>query len=88
MQRCKRVYYNIDTCKNKINEYLSLYPELKKYYLDLVALCKELCKIDKLFPPSDLWNEYYNEYYNEYCNIKSIEDIIVISNNKKKPSLL
>ena len=84
----KRVYYNIDTCKNKINEYLSLYPELKKYYLDLVVLCKELCKIDKLFPPSDLWNEYYNEYCNEYCNIKSIEDIIVISNNKKKPSLL
>jgi hypothetical protein len=68
-------YYDIHNCKNKIIEYLSQYPELKRYYLDLVLLSKELCKIDKLFPPSDLWNEYYN--------VKSLDNIIVISNNKK-----
>ena len=68
-------YYDIDTCKNKIIEYLSQYPELKTYYLDLVLLSKELCKIDKLFPPSDLWNEYYN--------VKSLDNIVVISNSKK-----
>jgi len=76
----KRIYYNIDTCKNKINEYLLLYPDLKKYYLDLVLLSKELCKIDKLFPPSDLWIEYYN--------VINLDNIIVITNNKKKPSFL
>jgi superfamily II DNA or RNA helicase len=68
-------YYDFDTCKNKIIEYLSQYPELKRYYLDLVLLSKELCKIDKFFPPSDLWNEYYN--------VKSLDYIVVISNNKK-----
>jgi len=68
-------YYDIHTCKNKIIEYLSQYPELKKNYLDLVLLSKELCRIDKLFPPSDLWNEYYN--------VKSLDNIIVISNSKK-----
>jgi len=71
----KRIYYDLETCKNKINEYLLLYPELKKHYLDLSIISHELCKIDILFPPNELWVEYYN--------VKKLEDIIIIINKKK-----
>ena len=68
----ERVYYDLETCKNKVGEYLLLYPEIKKYYLDLSIVSNELCKIDVLFPPNGLWVEYYNvkgferfNYYNK-----------------------
>uniref|UniRef100_A0A6C0HA75 Helicase ATP-binding domain-containing protein n=1 Tax=viral metagenome TaxID=1070528 RepID=A0A6C0HA75_9ZZZZ len=70
----KRVYYDFQTCKNKINKYLLLYPNLKKY-LELSAICNELCKIDILFPPNGLWTDYYN--------VNNLRDIIIISNKKK-----
>lgn len=47
-----RIYYDLETCKIKIHEYLLLNPDLKKYYLDLSNMTKELCKIDALFPPN------------------------------------
>ena len=72
----KRVYYDLETCKNKVGEYLLLYPEIKKYYLDLSIVSNELCKIDVLFPPNSLWVEYYN--------VKDLRDIITITNKKKK----
>jgi hypothetical protein len=62
-------------CKNKICEYLLLYPEIKKNYLDLSIVCTELCKIDPLFPPNGLWVEYYN--------VRDLKDIIELSNKKK-----
>ena len=65
----------METCKNKVIEYLLLYPEIKKYYLDLLILSKELCKIDVMFPPNGLWVEYYN--------VKDLQDIIIITNKKK-----
>jgi hypothetical protein len=74
----ERVYYDLETCKNKVGEYLSLYPEIKKYYLDLSIVSNELCKIDVLFPPNGLWVEYYN--------VKDLRDIITITNKKKKSS--
>jgi superfamily II DNA or RNA helicase len=74
----ERVYYDLETCKNKVGEYLLLYPEIKKYYLDLSIVSNELCKIDILFPPNGLWVEYYN--------VKDLRDIITITNKKKKSS--
>ena len=71
----ERVYYDLETCKNKVGEYLLLYPEIKKYYLDLSIVSNELCKIDVLFPPNGLWVEYYN--------VKDLRDIITITNKKK-----
>ena len=41
----ERVYYNLETCKNKVGTYLLLYPEIKKHYLDLSIVSNELCKI-------------------------------------------
>ena len=75
----KRVYYDLETCKNKIKEYLLFYPEIKKYYADLSIITIELCKIDQLFPPTSLWVEYYN--------LKDLREIISINinnTNKKK----
>ena len=71
----ERVYYDLETCKNKVCEYLLLYPEIKKHYLDLSIVSNELCKIDALFPPNGLWVEYYN--------MKDLRDIIIIANKKK-----
>ena len=74
----ERVYYDLEICKNKVSEYLLLYPEIKKYYLDLSIVSNELCKIDILFPPNGLWVEYYN--------VKDLRDLITITNKKKKSS--
>ena len=63
-------------CKRKIVEYLLLYPEIKKHYLKLSNVVEELCKKDNLFPPNGLWVEYYN--------VKDLQDIITITNTKKK----
>ena len=75
----ERVYYDLETCKNKVGEYLLLYPEIKKHYLDLQLLSNELCKIDALFPPNGLWVEYYN--------MKDLQDIIIIINKKKQKNI-
>lgn len=74
----ERLYYDLETCKNKITEYLLLYPEIKTHYLDLSIINEELCKLDALFPPNGLWIEYYN--------VKNLQDIITI--NRKKTSTL
>jgi predicted helicase len=71
----QRVYYDLDTCKKKVCEYISMYPDIKKYYLDLSIVSNELCKKDVLFPPHGLWVEYYN--------VKDLRDIISITNKKK-----
>lgn len=76
----ERIYYDLETCKNKVNEYLLVYPEIKKHYLDLSIVSNELCKIDALFPPNELWVEYYN--------VKDLQDIITIINKKKKMGVI
>jgi superfamily II DNA or RNA helicase len=72
----ERVYYDLETCKDKIGKYLSTYPEIKKYSLNLSFVSSELCKLDQLFPPNDLWVDYYN--------VKNLQDIIIITGKKKK----
>jgi superfamily II DNA or RNA helicase len=73
-----RIYYDLETCKHKIDEYLTVYPDIKKDYLELSLVSGELCKIDVLFPPVGLWVEYYN--------VKDLRDIITIVNKKKRKS--
>lgn len=86
----EQVYYSLEICKEKVNEYLSLSPELKKYHLNLMIICIELSRRDKLFPPCDLWTEYYSVYHDK--SIKELKDIITISSSlnvrKKKPGLV
>ena len=72
----ERIYYDLETCKNKVDAYLSLYPELKKHYLNLSIISNELCKIDILFPPNSLWIEYYN--------VNNLQDIIAIRDDDNK----
>ena len=76
----ERIYYDLDTCKNKVDEYLLLYPEIKTHYLNLSVISNELCKIDTLFPHSGLWVDYYN--------VKDLRDIINIVSKKKKTSAI
>ena len=81
----ERVYYDLDTTKNKVIELLVLYPILKQYYLDLSQVCYELCKLDNNFPPNDFWVEYYKN-----DNVKELQDIIIINaiQKKKKSSII
>jgi len=71
----ERKYYNLETCKIKIDNYLTQYPELKKNHLNLSLIVNELCNKDKMFPPNDLWADYYN--------VKNIHEIIIIKPRKK-----
>lgn len=76
----ERKYYNLEDCKNKVGEYLQKNINIRKIYLDLSQVSKELCKIDELFPPSELWTEYYN--------VRDLRDIITITNKKKQGGVL
>jgi superfamily II DNA or RNA helicase len=76
----ERKYYDLETCKNKVSEYLLSYPRIKEHYLDLSIVSNELVKIDPLFPPYGLWVEYYD--------IKDLRDIITITNIKKKSGVV
>jgi len=71
----ERKYYELEECKIKVNEYLSSHTELKKDYLDLEKVCNKLCELDKMFPPVDLWIDYYSVF--------DLKDIIIIKTNKK-----
>jgi superfamily II DNA or RNA helicase len=75
----ERIYYEIDICKKKIQEYLILYSEIKQNNLDLHNTIIDLCKKDDLFPPYDLWVDYYN--------ISQLKDMFIISTKKKKLGL-
>jgi superfamily II DNA or RNA helicase len=76
----EQVYYDLETCKNKVVEYLKLYPEIKTHYLDLAIVCFELCKKDTLFPPNGLWVEYYK--------LNDLRELIVINYKKKKSTII
>ena len=70
-----RVYYELEICKRKVDEYLVLHPTIKQHYLDMSMVVYELCQLDPLFPPNGLWVEYYN--------VNDIRDIITIKHKKK-----
>jgi hypothetical protein len=68
----ERIYYDLETCKNKISEYLN---NIENDYLNINNICYKLCEIDSNFPPWDLWCEYYN--------VKDLSNIIIIKIGKK-----
>jgi superfamily II DNA or RNA helicase len=79
----ERVYYDLKTCKSKVDEYLDLYPEIKFAYfknLDLAIVCSELCAKDPLFPPYGFWVDYYN--------LRDLRELIEIKYKKKSPSII
>ena len=69
------IYYDVDMCKKKVQEYMTMYPELKNDYLLLDKLCEKLCALDNNFPQPDIWCAYYE--------IKQLRDIIVGTFRKK-----
>lgn len=71
----ERIYYDPETCKIKVGEWLSKHPELRTNGLDLANLCEELCLLDPLFPPNGLWTDYYN--------IRELSEIIIIAKKRK-----
>lgn len=71
-----RIYYDFETCKKKVTEYLMDSPELKRNYMDYAYLCNELCKMDPMFPESDLWVDYYS--------VKNIGELIFFPKRKTK----
>jgi len=53
----ERVYYDLETCKNKVGEYLSNETDID---FEFTNITKSLKILDDMFPPYDLWNEYYD----------------------------
>ena len=54
---------------------------MKNNYLNLSIICDNLCEIDQMFPPNDLWIDYYN--------INNLQDLIMITIiSKKKENLV
>ena len=53
----KRVYYDLETCKNKVDEYLK---NEKNIDFEFTNITKILKILDDMFPPYDLWSEYYD----------------------------
>jgi hypothetical protein len=53
----ERVYYDLETCKNKVVEYLSNETNID---FEFTNITKSLKISDDMFPPYDLWCEYYD----------------------------
>ena len=70
----KRIYYELDTCKKKVAEYLRQY-DLRMFKHDLFSITQKVCSIDPLFPPPDIWVDYYQN---------ELDKIILFPNKKKK----
>ena len=47
--------------------------------MNLSIICQKLCNMDALFPPYDMWVDYYE--------VNDLQDIITITNKKKKIAL-
>ena len=52
-----RVYYDVETCRNKVGEYLSNETNID---FEFTNITKSLKRLDDMFPPYDLWEEYYD----------------------------
>jgi hypothetical protein len=53
----KRIYYDLETCKNKVCEYLSNETNID---FEFTNITKSLKILNDMFPPYDLWCEYYD----------------------------
>jgi len=68
--------YDLQTCIEKIRQYIKLYPKLKDYHLDQSKTCELLYDIDKKFPIAGTWCEFYN--------VPDLMDILYYNDGKKK----
>lgn len=50
-------YYDLETCKDKVKYHLY---SIKEIDFELSKITKKLKQLDDMFPPYDLWCEYYN----------------------------
>lgn len=73
----KNEYYDLATCRVKVGEYLSTHADIKSY-INPSDTVKQLCDRDPMFPPNDLWVEYYG--------VSNLRDIIPDVKRKKKIS--
>jgi len=73
----ERIYYDLETCKKRVTE---LKKEIKE--TDLSKICEILCKMDSMFPPNEMWIDYYMKE-----GVYRLDDIIKISIKKKISSL-
>jgi len=74
-------YYDLQECKNKINQYMDKDTDLINYNRKLSKLCEKLCEIDIRFPSEDIWVDYYK--------VKNLEDIFKdLTKKKKKRNIL
>lgn len=69
-------YYDLETCKQKVKEYIENDSTLKKYTTELTHIEQYLSEIDSKFPPPELWTDYYNLNY--------LGEIITPNKKKKK----
>lgn len=70
----RTTYYDLLTCKQKVREYTALFPIRIDH--NLTDICNELSIQDPLFPPSDLWEDYYK--------LSSLSEIITNNTPKRK----
>ena len=66
----ERIYYDYETCKKKVNEYV-IENNINFEYVDIARTLKS---IDNNFPPIDLWTEYYE--------INDLSEMININKSK------
>lgn len=74
-----KIYYDIDTCKQKVNYYLKNNLININNTYDNNKICSELCILDNKFPPDGLWVDYYSD-----DKINNLGEIIKSNINKKK----
>lgn len=72
-----RIYYKIDECLEICKKFINKNSEIKKDYLNLDKINKNLCESDNKLPPYGLWVEYYE--------VKELSDIIKIPKKQSKP---
>jgi len=53
----QRVYYDLKTCKSKVDEYLANETSID---FELTNITRNLKSLDNKFPPCDLWCDYYD----------------------------
>jgi hypothetical protein len=75
----ERIYYDLETCKQKVAEYMSQYPELTQQHLNLIEMSRVLRTLDPLFPPHDIWVDYYQTELDKILNItfEADEDVYI-----------
>lgn len=75
-----RTYYELDDCRQHVSRYVASHPDWKKHYMVLSVIVTKLCDMDPMFPPDDLWVDYYN--------VNDLQDIISFTSVKRKRNII